>query len=115
MNANELAEIRETQNQIESPTVGALLAHIDEQDNRIAALKASHLNDRCELILCSPSYSLWRYQHDIDRAESDEDWKAIKTKAQVELTAEMPEIDWGDDQIPTDRDYQAAREALEEI
>jgi chromosome segregation ATPase len=67
-----------------------------EKMEQIATLKSSHLNDRAELILCSPSYSVWRYQHDIDRVDSSEDWKPIKEKAREELAKEMPEIDWSD-------------------
>lgn len=59
---------------------------------QLATLKVSLIDDRSELILCSPSYSLWRYQNNIDRIESQDDWKPIKAKAMEELAQEYPDI-----------------------
>ncbi len=62
------------------------------KDSQITTLKAALIDDRSELILCGPSYSLWRYQNSIDRIESQEDWKPIEAKAKEELAQEYPDI-----------------------
>jgi len=104
MNAEELEAIRtrlanrDMEGLNKERVARALVDHIDSQDRQIATLKAALINDRSELILCGPSYSLWRYQHDIGRIESEEDWKPIVVKAKEELAREMPEIDWSDKQ-----------------
>lgn len=71
-----------------------MLAHIDDQAGQIATLKTALIDDRSELISCSPSYSLWRYQNNIDRIESQDDWKPIEAKAKEELAKEYPDINW---------------------
>jgi len=73
-----------------------LLEHADAQANTIETLKATLISERQELILYSSDYIVWRYHHDIDKIESQEDWKPLEAEAKLQLVRDMPEIDWED-------------------
>lgn len=70
----------------------ATLEHIDSQARQIAALKDDLLTDRAELILYSPEFSLWRYQHHINEIRDQDDLKPITEEAQRQLAAEHPDL-----------------------
>jgi hypothetical protein len=69
-----------------------MLEHINSQARKIEALKEDLLTDRSDLILYSPEFSVWRYQHNVNDIREQDDWTPIKTEARRQLAAEHPDL-----------------------
>jgi hypothetical protein len=94
MTEEELKRFRDYASHYQGSDVFFLMKHIDGQANQIAVLKATIMSDRTELVLYSPDFIVWRYQNDIGRIESQDDWKPIEAEAKRQLAQEYPEIAW---------------------